>query len=152
MSLNAKYGLPGHGPLWCLFIRLQSSQLHVFCTLKASWLGELWLISKSTITFFLRLLSLKIGECLAQQECLTSLLIDSESWFMTQTNHYTVSERSTTKMVTKKSHAEGSLLDLMDLVCSLVVPVMLCDTVEKCSALYLLKWVQHLKCLSVISR
>lgn len=30
-------------------------------------------------------------------------------------------------MVTKKSHVAGSLLDLMDLVRSLAVPVMMCD-------------------------
>jgi len=31
-------------------------------------------------------------------------------------------------MVTKELHAEGSLLDLMDQVCSLAIPVMLSDT------------------------
>lgn len=68
MSLNAKYGLPGHGPLLlCLFIRFQTSQLHAFCTLMASWLGELWLITKGIITWFLTLLSLKMQERLAQQ-------------------------------------------------------------------------------------
>jgi len=68
LFLNAKYGLPGHRPLLLyLFIRLRTSQLHAVCTLVASGLRELCLISKCTVTWVLRLLSLKMQECLAQQ-------------------------------------------------------------------------------------
>lgn len=114
MSPNAEYGLPEHDTLLCLSVRLQTSQLHAVCTLMASWLGELWLMSKCIIACFVA------GRmpCPADRNIGASL--DSESRFVTQFIIQRIS-KGRTKMVTEESHAEGSLLDLMDLLCSLAV-------------------------------
>lgn len=116
MSPNAECGLPEHDTLLCLFMRPRTSQLHAVCTLMASWLGEL--TSKSIIACFVA------GRMPCPADRNIGAFLDSESRFVTQFIIQRISKRRK-KMVTEESHAEGSLLDLMDLLCSLAVPVTL---------------------------
>lgn len=118
MSPNAECGLPEHDTLLCLFMRPWTSQLHAVCTLMASWLGELWLTSKCIIACFVA------GRMPCPADRHIGALLDSESRFVTQFVIQRISKRRK-KMVTEESHAEGSLLDLMDLLCSPAVPVTL---------------------------